>query len=162
MKLIHLFEDAGLQFDEVYNKYYDVVRRVAYGMLKDPNEAEDVAQIVFAKIARHLNNIQPKAIVGYLRTATKNTCLNVLRQRKRHPQSVMDLDTQPTKHITDIARDSIDKALRSAPKSSKIALELHLQGYSLKEIAQHLGVSYERANNILGDARKALRSGYLS
>lgn len=136
-----------MTFEEAY-QYRNVVRRVARGYLKDENDVEDVIQDVFSKVARRLDKNAPSHIVNYLRAATKNTCINLLRDRHRReararkgaqglPQGLAVGPRSPLGF-------DVGVLLSRLPKSSREVMELVIQGYTTLEISALLGKS-ERA-----------------
>src|SRR5262245_25204677 len=73
------------RFEAFVRQYQDMVFSAAVRILGDPPEAEDVAQNVFLRAYQRFDEIadSPTA-AGWLRTVTRNACLNHLsRYRAR-------------------------------------------------------------------------------
>ena len=73
------------QFEAFVRSYQDMVYAVAVRLLGNPAEAEDIAQTVFLKAFQRFDEIGPSlSAAGWLKTVTKNACLNHLsRYRAR-------------------------------------------------------------------------------
>jgi RNA polymerase sigma-70 factor (ECF subfamily) len=80
-------------FDELMGRYKKPVLNFVYRMLKDAEEANDVAQDVFVRIYRNLDKFKPdrsrvdmtKAFSTWLFTVANHAAIDRLRWRKRHP-----------------------------------------------------------------------------
>src|ERR671911_116731 len=73
------------QFEAFVRAYQDMVFATAVRLLGNPAEAEDVAQTVFLKAFERFGEIgSSPAAAGWLKTVTRNACLNHLsRYRSR-------------------------------------------------------------------------------
>src|SRR5687768_17995704 len=72
-------------FEVFVRTYQDMVFATAVRLLGNPAEAEDVAQTVFLKAFQRFDEIgSSPAAAGWLKTVTRNVCLNHLsRYRSR-------------------------------------------------------------------------------
>lgn len=75
----------------IYEKYKDDLLRISAGLLKNPNDADDVVHEVFtsfvksAKYAEKIHNLK-----GYLTTSVANRARNFNRNQLRHPAAALD------------------------------------------------------------------------
>src|SRR5262245_1034905 len=80
-------------FEQIYREHALLVYRTAWGVLGNPEDAEDVVQSIFLKLLRHEYPPQfrkdPRA---YLYKAAVNASLDVLRVRRRRPVLVGDVE----------------------------------------------------------------------
>ena len=76
--------DAG-QFEAFVRRYQDMVFATAVRLVGNPADAEDIAQTVFLRAFQRFGEIGPSpAAPGWLKTVTRNACLNHLsRYRAR-------------------------------------------------------------------------------
>ena len=51
---------------EVYDKYYRLVMKAAYDVLKDFDDSQDVCQEVFHKLIQKWNKVSPEDYAGWL------------------------------------------------------------------------------------------------
>ena len=64
-------------FNELYNKYGNLVYSIAFSLLKNKENSEDVKQIVFSKIWQmEQDKLPTKNETSWLYTLTKNEALN--------------------------------------------------------------------------------------
>src|SRR5205809_770734 len=73
-------------FEQIYREYAPLIYRTAWGVLGNPEDAQDVLQMIFVRLLRREfpPDLQknPKA---YLRRAAVNQSLNILKARRRGP-----------------------------------------------------------------------------
>ncbi len=82
--------DTGA-FAELVDKYKQPVMNLAYRMLRDATEAEDLAQVVFVQVFKSAHRYQVSSKFStWLFTIARNLCLNEIRRRSRHPADSMD------------------------------------------------------------------------
>src|SRR5258708_2626815 len=98
-------DDAA--FAELVEKYKQPVMNLAYRILRDGTEAEDLAQNVFLQVYKSAHRYQPSAKFStWLFTIARNLCLNEIRRRTRHPADSLeatynDSDDQPARQYED-------------------------------------------------------------
>ena len=138
---------------ELFDRYADMVYRIALSYLRSPQEAEDVVQTVFLKLLEGGVSIYPGKERAFLAKVTVNRCKNLLSAAKRHETVPLDetvLLAQPED------RD-LFRAVMELPEKYRVVVSLHyFEGWSFREIAEllHIGVSavsmrLHRARNIL-------------
>lgn len=72
-------------FEQIYEKYLDALLTIAFSLLSNHQEAEDVVHDVFAKFMESLATFQLRgSLKGFLATCVANRCRDHLRNRKRH------------------------------------------------------------------------------
>lgn len=73
------------KFEVIYDKYSQMIYRVAYSVLRDHHLAQDAAQISFLKIAKKFHLISSDSILderSYIYQLAKNTARNMLSMEK--------------------------------------------------------------------------------
>jgi RNA polymerase sigma-70 factor (ECF subfamily) len=141
-------------------------------------EAEDVAQTVFLRAFQRFDQIgDSPAAAGWLRTVTRNACLNHLaryRSRWRLFSELRRDDTADTAGIEERAVESgqsplekleheetsrrLEEALRSLPDHQRVPLVLfHFERLSYQDIARALGVALAKLKTDMHRGRLALR-----
>src|ERR1700722_4806915 len=87
-------DDAA--FAELVDKYKQPVMNLAYRILRDATEAEDVAQNVFLQAYKSAPRYEVSAKFStWLFTIARNLCLNEIRRRSRHPADSLDASPYP-------------------------------------------------------------------
>jgi len=124
----------------LFDRYADMVYRIALSYLRCQQEAEDVVQTIFLKLLEGGLTAYPGKERAFLTKVTINHCKNLLSAAKRHEAVPLDeavLLVQPED------RD-LFRAVMELPEKYRTVIVLHyFEGYSFREIAQllHIGVS---------------------
>ncbi|GAA3292869.1 RNA polymerase sigma factor [Arthrobacter citreus] len=163
-------QDGDLSaFEHLVETYQGRLFRLAYRMLNDRGEAEDVVQDTLTAGWRALPGLDRSSAFGgwVYRTAT-NRCLDVLRRRSAHPEASMDAnwlwpalavqhgDPHRSAEIT-AELECLSRALAELPAGQRacwLLRELHDQSYA--EIAAALGISPVTVRGRLARARENL------
>jgi RNA polymerase sigma-70 factor (ECF subfamily) len=84
---------AKAEIEHTYRQYFQIVREKCARMLRDPAEAQDVAQETFARLwSRRADIEDPRAVTAWLyRTSTRLAVDSYRRNRGREP---LDLERQ--------------------------------------------------------------------
>jgi RNA polymerase sigma-70 factor (ECF subfamily) len=152
---------------ELIRRHQGRLYQVAYRLLRDPLEAEDVLQEVFLKVVKHAHRFEPQASVrAWLHRITANHCLNLLR--RRHPQESLDQDDAPglasagatpleALEERDLSR-RLEQLLNALPENQRRALVLkRFAGLTYQEIGEEMGLSPQAVDGLLKRARQFLK-----
>lgn len=159
-------------FETIFHAHYDLLVDVAEGLVQSPEAAEEIVDDVFLAIwAQHERWIVRDSVRGYLLGATRNRCLNHLRERRTrdrvHDQCVREGWT-PGVGETPAGTDAgvqagdlsaaIERAVAALPGRQRDVLTLH-RGHRLSfaEIGRALGISPRTVEVHLARALKILR-----
>jgi RNA polymerase sigma-70 factor (ECF subfamily) len=140
-------------------RLYPTVIRLIRGRLPRRTSEEDLAQIVFAKIFRKLDQFSGAVpLEHWVSRIVVNTCLNQIHYEKVHPELRMaDLDCEEELVIRQLAstddalpnscsqaaREIVEKLLeRLNPDDRLVITMLHLEERSVKEICNATGWSH--------------------
>jgi len=166
------------QFEAFVRRYQDMVFATAVRLLGNPTEAEDIAQTVFMRAFQRFGELgsSPTA-AGWLKTVTRNSCLNHLSRYRRRWRLFSELTTTddmaeglaPSELLAiapsvpdDLERSErqarLERALRELPDHQRVPLVLfHFEELSYQDIAQTLGVSLGKVKTDIHRGREALR-----
>ena len=147
------------------NRNMPIVFRVAYRMLGDRAEAEDITQETFLRAWKVLPDWQPKAKFStWACTVALNLCRDRLRKKKpilmdELPERV-DIEPQPDQALASAqALAGIEAKIAALPPRQKEALSLcALEGLGNIEAADAMGVSVHALESLLARARRTLRT----
>lgn len=147
------------------NRNMPIIFRVAYRMLQDRAEAEDVTQETFLRAWKTLPDWQPKAKFStWACTVALNLCRDRLRKKKpvlmdEVPERV-DTALRPEQALaSQQAIDRIESKIAALPERQREALSLcALEGMTNIEAAATMDVSVRALESLLARARRALKA----
>jgi RNA polymerase sigma-70 factor, ECF subfamily len=166
-------EGESKGFERLYQLHCQRVYSLCLHMVKDPIEAEDLAQDAFLQTFRKIQTFRGDSLFStWLHRLTVNIVLVVIRKRKhseipldetlesneesRRPYvelSVPDLNLNGV-----IDRINLQNAINQLPRDCKKMLVLHdVQGYEHNEISRIVGCSVGNSKSQLHKARVRLR-----
>ena len=166
-----------LQFELFMRDYQNMVFTTAHRLLADEAEALDIAQEVFLKAYGRFDELSASRTAGgWLKTVTRNLCLNHLTRHRSRQRLFSELagdenseggspadnfaapDTfQPALETAD-QRVLLAGALERLPAAQRVPLVLHhLEDMSYEEISKSLGVSLAKVRMDIHRGRRALR-----
>src|SRR5262245_48529381 len=150
------------RFEVFVRRYQDMVFGTAVRLLGNPADAEDAAQTVFLRAFQRYDEVVPSpSAAGWLKTTTRNVCLNHLSRYRSRWRFFSEMGSQPDadreSFADGIASDvlpiveqleradtaaALEDAVRSLPDHQRIPLVLfHFENTSYQDIAAALGVS---------------------
>lgn len=156
--------------EALIRKYQRWVFTLAYRMLGDRADAEEMAQEIFLKVYRALGRFKGDARFStWLYRIATNHCLNHLESRRRrvrsesNPGHPVDQVSDPTPRPDDLVeradvRVLVQQALlRLTPEHRTILVLRELQGLAYEEIGELLGLESGTVRSRLHRARLELK-----
>jgi RNA polymerase sigma-70 factor (ECF subfamily) len=157
-------------YEALYRDHASRVARLCRLLLDDPQEAQEVAQEVFLKVARaYQGSRQPAAWGPWLTTVTLNACRDRRRSgwwKWRHTkveiiESTEIVDRGPTPERTALDRETRAKIWRTfrqlSHRQREVFLLRYVEGWSTEEVARALGLSGGSVKRHLFRAAQRLR-----
>jgi len=162
-------------FESFMAAYQDMVFTTAMRLLNNPAEAEDIAQEVFLKAYDRFAELRLSPTAGgWLKTVTRNLCLNHLSRYRARWTFFSDLkrddadddrefdipaeDTQAGDAELADKRQLLDVALQKLPAAQRVPLVLyHFEDLSYEDIAARLKLSLAKVKTDIHRGREALR-----
>ncbi len=91
-RLIRAFKQGDPKaYNQIVRRYRKPVEALAYRMTRDRDEAADVAQEVFVKMARHIDRYDEKRkFYTWLYRITVNASIDHVRRNRRHQHELLD------------------------------------------------------------------------
>ena len=161
-------------FDALVLKYQHKLVKLVMRYVRNPAEAEDIAQEAFIKAYRALPQFRgDSAFYTWLYRIAINTAKNALVAAKRRPMDY-DLDLQDPEQyelnarlaesetpeallLTDEIRDTVNKAIENLPEDLRTAIVLReLEGLSYEDIAQTMECPVGTVRSRIFRAREAI------
>ena len=164
-------------FAEQVDKYKQPVMSVAYRMLRDATEAEDLAQTVFVQVFKSARRYQVSSKFStWLFTIARNLCLNEIRRRARHPAESLDAPhpemageplhqfqdhktaSPPDSLLQGELQQKLEEALAELPENQRVAILLcREEDLSYEEIAKVVGCSVSATKSLIFRGRETLK-----
>ena len=163
-------------FQEIVERYKKKVYYIAYDIVGDFHEAEDISQEVFIKMYRALDRFRKDAkMSSWLYQIAVNTAIDSLRKRKAKPRiNVEDIEqvgvrdqafqsaspeADPERRaVATLMQEHIDLALQKiTPQERAVFVMRHYNEFKIREIADVLEVSSGTVKSLLFRALKKLR-----
>jgi len=155
-------------FEEIVNKYSAMVYTLAYRVLKNREEAEEISQDVFIKIYQSLNSFNMKSKLStWIYRITYNTSINKFRsQRRRVVTTEIDryvefnISSLPDAHNDLSEKENqriISNSILKLPETDRIIITLYYyEELSVKEIAEITELSAQNIKIKLFRSRQKL------
>lgn len=129
-------------FEKLYNKYNKLVEGVAFSILKNRQDAEDITQSVFTKIYEIDRNKLPSTKeASWLYTTTKNETLTFLRKQNNNLtlDNIYDIEDTNNEINKIINKDSYNRLIGKLNNKEKEIISLKiLANLSFDEISKVL------------------------
>lgn len=155
-------------YQEIYERYWQVLFRFSRKMLQDETIAKDVVQEVFTTLWTKRTTLNISApLAAYLYTLTRNRILDLVKRSKvenKYLESLRDFiqlnHTTPDRlYIQKELYDQIEHEIQHLPEKMRIVFEMsRKQQKSNQEIADELLISKKTVKNQLSNALKLLKN----
>ncbi len=154
---------------ELYNTYEHMMYKIAFGILKNKQDAEDAVSESFIKVIKNLDKISgidENKRKGFLVIVAKNAAIDIYNKRKHDEH--LDLDDAVAISGGDVEEEVFERydieVLHTHINSLKVeyseVLSLkYFYGMSNDEISQITGLTYAGASKRLQSAKRALYAG---
>ena len=142
----------------VYDKYADMLYRLALSHTQNREDAEDAVQDVFTKyIATSPRFSDEEHERAWLVRVTVNRCHDLVRRGKiRTHDSLDDITDLPSEESP---ASGVLKTLSELPEKYRTTIALHyLDGFSGEEVSRMLGISLSAAKMRLSRGRELLKN----
>jgi RNA polymerase sigma-70 factor (ECF subfamily) len=158
-------------FREIVERYGSAIHHVSYGILGNRDDADEIAQEVFAKVHFAIHRfIGRSSLYSWIYRIAVNECYAVLRKKRVklvYPSDSQDdaltrrmdsfADGCPTPDRTAMHRDFINKLLAHISDDDRwLLVSKEVEGFSLPELSQMTGLNVPTIKSRLFRARQNL------
>lgn len=176
IQLIKLAQEGQVEaFRQLFQLHGQRIFSLAYSYLKNAQDAEDILQETFIKAFQALSSFRQdrnSSFSGWLSRIGINCCLDLLRQKKaqlRRENSLKNMSlinhnlknsgqNLELKEQAKVLASKIEHFLDYLPPKQRMVFILrHYQGYSIREIAEDMGVSEGTVKKMLFRAFATIR-----
>ncbi len=146
----------------LYDQYSKAMYNLAYRILNNREDAEDILQETFVECFRNLRSFRFESTFGaWLKKILINRCLNHLRKKKidltlweKPPYDISEEEPEVTYDT-----GKIFKGIELLPDGYRIILTLYLlEGYDHSEISHILGITESTSKSQYSRAKEKLRN----
>jgi len=155
-------------YERVVMEQKDRIFSYASMMLRNPEEAQDVAQEAMIRLWKHRTGVDREGAHRWLRRTAHNLCIDRMRRRKSRPESpddeALERGADGSPNPQRLAESSelagaLERALGALPERDRAVIVLReVQGLPYNEIAEVLGVPLGTLKARLHRARDLLRA----
>ena len=166
--LVERYRDGDrAAFAALVRKYQKPIYNAAYRVVGREEDASDVTQAVFLKVAERLDQYDARyKFFSWIYRIAVNESLNLLRENGREApledeEEIPGLESaQPDSIVNDAqVSDRIQKALMRMKVSDRMVLTLrHFGDCSYEDMAQIMGIDVKTVKSRLYEARQRLRT----
>jgi len=154
-------------FSEIYNRYWEVLFRHAYRLIKDKDLAKDIVQEVFVSLWDKIEELDLQfSVNAYLYKSVRNKILNLIEKDKVRNNYLESLAVfiNSSEAITDyrlrerLLAEKIEMEIAGLPSKMRQIFEMsRKQNLSHKQIAEELSLSDKTVKKQMSNAIKILR-----
>jgi len=155
---------------EIFDKYHKKVYRIAYGVVRQREEALDIVQEVFIKLFRSIKNFKGRShFFTYLYRMVMNTAIDHARRMGKQPFSSLDEEGsfQPSDEVEKgpertllhkELEERLNWAMDKLPAEQRATLIFReVEGLSYQEMAEAMGCSIGTVMSRLHYGRKRMQ-----
>ena len=161
-------------YEEIISLYEKKVFSTIYYMVKNENEIEDIAQEVFIKIYKNLNNFKEESsLYTWIYRITINVCIDEIKKRKKVvylDEEIENDDGEMKMQVEDGAKTPSDiveekdiqerlvACIKKLPEDQRIMIVLRdIKGFTYMEIAEMLKMNLGTVKSRINRSRAALK-----
>lgn len=152
-------------FAVLVHRYHRPLYNAAYRVLGNAEDATDITQVVFLKIAERIDEYDPKyKFFSWIYRIAINESLNLLRTRQREVAlddetelaDADDMNPEARYHRTEV-REHVQQALMRLKLDDRVVITLrHFSEFSYREISEILDLEEKTVKSRLFEARQRL------
>lgn len=172
LMMVETEEEKG-KLEILFERYWRLMYKIAYDVLNNRSDVEDVLQDSYEKVAKNLSHIgdpYEKEARNYLAVITKNTAIDLYRKKKKRWKKEVDIQDVSSGEIprvyikTSLEEEEIllIEAINSLPHKYREVMSLkYTHQRSIKEISKILNISENNVKQRVFRAKAMLKEELL-
>jgi len=153
---------------EVYNRYYKAMYNIAFRIVKDSFEAEDIMQDSFLTAFTKLESLKESVTFGsWLKRIVTNNSIYHYKKNSKYKEVHLDDVLYKVEdnngitsdyEFTNLKAKQVLETMKSLKDNYRVSLTLHLiEGYDYEEICDIMNISYANCRTTISRAKENLR-----
>jgi len=132
-----------MNFEEIYNTYWQKIFRLCMGYVNDHDWAKDLAQETFITVWQQLPKFRNESAVGtWVFRIASNHCLRQIEKEKRYPKTELPVNLGEEKQQNiEPQIQFLYQCVAELPETDRIIISLELEDVKQAEIASIVGLS---------------------
>jgi len=153
-------------FKKIYLPYHKKLYRIAYRMVENQPDAEDIVQETYIKLWQKRNDTDEiENTESFAVAVLKNTCLDFLRKMKPEIVDLTALNQKAGFLETEIEDkeklEYVETIVKQLPEQQQQLIRLrHYEDLSVKEIEERTGLKTGNIKVIISRARKTIKEQF--
>lgn len=152
--------EKKMDFDQIYEEYFDRVYYKILSSVKNPEDAEDLAQEVFISVYKNLHKFRADSkIYTWIYRIAINKTYDFFRKKKINlelNEEILNIEEAVDLNGSIIVKENLKKLEQS---EQEIVVLKDIYGYKLREIAELKGRNISTIKSIYYKALKNLEEG---
>ena len=142
-----LKQDDPKVMEEIYSRYKSKLRSFLLKRNTDPNDIEDLIQIIMFKLWKARYGVKEVSLSGYMHAIAINESLNLWRKNTKGIQIEyvdsyrMTENSKQNPVINNVLKEEIDASFENIDPNLQKTLRLWLWGYTYREIGKQENLS---------------------
>jgi RNA polymerase sigma factor (sigma-70 family) len=158
--------DQSGAFEKLFNRHWHDLYKRAYRRLGNQSEAEDMVQDIFTSIWERRYTLEIRTTLqSYLRTALKYKIIRWLSRADIHKEAISHLflrmgemeETILDVLIANDVKQTLEDAIGMFPENMRRIFTLRAENYTIREIAEALGLAEQTVKNNNTEALRRLK-----
>lgn len=154
------------KFEQLYDKYRDLMFYQARQILHDDYAAEDAVSTAFLRIAQNMNKVEQAVsprTKGLVMRVTKNISIDMYRKRQREQEYHTDFSEVDRLGISYLPEEALAdtplvQAILKLPEANQQVISLKfVYGYDNRKISEITGFTVAKIEKLISRGRKQLK-----
>lgn len=153
-------------YAELFRKYYQRIYAICFSMIRNPEDAEELAQEMFVHAYLKVGQLRdPAKFFPWLKKMARNRSRNFLQHREADvvSLSLVDMERSSVNPDEELLRheliQAIMEAIEALPVRDRQVVRARIDGLSHAEIGRRFGISQQASLSRLYRARRKLADG---
>ena len=169
INIVNRCKDNDRQAQEIlYKEYFILINSIAYRYIKDTQKKEELVNDIFLRIFKKINKFNFEgSFEGWIKIVAKNLSLSYIDIANKkslrtktyyYPDEVIQSISKIVNSENNLIINEILNAIKLLPNQTRKVIELIIEGYKHREIADKLNIAEGTSKWHLSEARSILQN----